>query len=691
MSTNEMPNEAGPGRARYRNKPSIRRRIAEKIRAEKRTLRGQLVLSIWIGLAGIFVPLNIIDGIHDVNVSAQRTEASLSFSGSFVYLRVKKWRKEIRTLLETLALSGSVRNMNEKETKALFEKTNAMFPYRSLRLWDDNGDLVAGTHIDKEIDKGWALLHSNYIQSRAGRPSYDIYGRCLSGNPCYVESIPVYAEKTREDSKRPNTPIGVMSISIDLADTGKDSELTGAYDMVARILSGGEARKSDHSPWKTPISLQNKDYDGMEILIVSKEGYVIFPTSGINDYISLQSPKEIAKGPWGPLVKTGLKATKEGDFNEIKIEGKDFFAYTRIIDSDWNLVAISDKNSSYHYVYDQISEQIIYQLITLIGLTFVAIIISRKAAQPILLAATVVREFSRGNFEARISTVRTDEIGQLLKDINQTGSNLRELLISKIKHAATDQQIKTAKSIQKSFIVDTLPTTRKIELVGSFDPAYEIGADWYDALDLGEATYMIIADVCDKGIASALFMSVFRSLIRYSLLDKKNEVGAEGVQLTLKKVVAQVNDYMAANHGESAMFATLFLGAYSSETEELSYVCAGHEIPAIIRSKGVIEKLKPTGPAIGIFTNTEYSANTINMSANEILFMYTDGLVDARSPSNASWGIDRLYKVLEEIEPKEITAKELMSRVSSEVKHHRQDADQFDDLTLLVMKINKTD
>ncbi len=615
----------------------------------------------------------------------------MSFSGSFVYARVKKWRKEIRTLLEALALSGPVRNMNEKETKELFEKTNALFPYRSLRLWDGNGDLVTGTHIDKKINKGWALLHYNYIRSREGRPSYDIYEKCLSGNPCYVESVPVYAEKTEKSPMKPSAPIGVMSISIDLADTGKDSELTGAYDMVARILSGGETRKSAHSPWKTPVSLQNKDYDGMEILIVSKEGYVIFPTSGINDYISLQSPKEIAKGPWGPLVRAGLNATEEGDFNEIKIDGKDFFVYTRIIDPDWNLVAISDKDSSYHYVYDQVSEQIIYQLITLVGLTFVAIIVSRKAAQPVLRAASVVREFSRGNFEARISTVRTDEIGQLFKDINQTGSNLRELLISKIKHAATDQQIKTAKNIQKSFIIDALPTTKKIELVGSFDPAYEIGADWYDALDLGEVTYMIIADVCDKGIASALFMSVFRSLIRYSLLDKNKEVEAEGIQLTLKTVVAQVNNYMAANHGESAMFATLFLGAYNNETEELSYVCAGHEIPAIIRSKGVVEKLKPTGPAVGIFMNTEYSVSTVEITANEILFMYTDGLVDARSPSNASWGVDELYNVLESIEPKETTAKELMSRISSEANHHRQDADQFDDLTLLVMKINKTD
>jgi serine phosphatase RsbU (regulator of sigma subunit) len=664
-------------------------KIKNKILVESRTLRGQLIISVWLGLMGIFVPLNIIDGIHDVNVSIQRTESALVGAGSFVYFGVRKWRKDIKVVLNALALSIPVRDLNKEEAEIAFAHTRKIFPYRSMRLWNSSGDLIAGTNVEEPVSRSWAFSHPSYVQAREGSSSYEIYSKCLTGNPCYVESIPVYSAKGGSDSRPSNKPIGVLSVAIDLSDTGKDSELSGVYDKVVNIISDGISSRSFNSPWKTALSLQNKDYEGMEILMVSRDGYLIFPTSDINDTVSLQSPRQIARGPWGPLVRIGLKASKEGKFGEIQLEGREYFVYSRVIDPQWRLVAVSDKNSSYKYVYDQIFEQIIYQIITLAGMTIVVALVCKKAASPILLAASTIREFSHGHFEARISTNRTDEIGQLFVDINQTGANLRELLINKLKHAVTDQQIKTAKEIQKSFIVENLPTTTRVELAGSFEPAHEIGADWYDALSLGDVTYIIIADVCDKGIASALFMSVFRSLMRYSLLDKNKDGEESGLKNMLEIVVAQVNNYMAANHGISAMFATLFLGAYVNSTCELNYVCAGHEIPIIIRSKGAFEHLEPTGPAVGIFANAKYKVNTVSLMPGEILFMYTDGLVDARSPSNTSWGIEGVYGVLANINPNETTAKELLGRVSKKVDQHREDADQFDDLTMLVMKINK--
>lgn len=664
------------------------KKIKNKIVAESRTLRGQMIISVWLGLVGIFVPLNIIDGIHDVNVSIERTESALVGAGSFVYFGVRKWRKDIKLVLNALALSIPVRELNKEEARIIFAQTSKTFPYRSMRLWNSSGDLIAGTNAEEPVSRSWAFSHPSFVQARQGEASYEIYKKCLTGRPCYVESTPVYSTKGGSGSSPLDKPIGVLSVAIDLSDTGKDSELNSVYDKVVDIISDGMRNRSVNSPWKTALSLQNKDYEGMEILMVSREGYLIFPTSDVNDTISLQSPRQIAKGPWGPLVRIALKATKEGKFGETKLEGREYFVYSRIIDPQWSLVAVSDKNSSYRYVYDQIFEQVVYQFITLVGMTVVVTLVCKKAASPILLAASTIREFSHGHFEARISTSRTDEIGQLFVDINQTGANLRELLINQLKHAVTDQQIKTAKEIQKSFIVENLPATARVELAGSFEPAHEIGADWYDALSLGDVTYIIIADVCDKGIASALFMSVFRSLMRYSLLDKNKDSEADGIKNMLETVVTQVNTYMATNHGISAMFATLFLGAYENSARELSYVCAGHEIPIIIRSQGVLEHLEPTGPAVGIFTNVKYKVNTVSLMPGEILFMYTDGLVDARSPSNTSWGIEGVYGVLANIDPNKTTAKELLGRVSKGVDQHRQDADQFDDLTMLVMKIN---
>jgi sigma-B regulation protein RsbU (phosphoserine phosphatase) len=659
-----------------------------KLLAGPQSLRSQLVVSIWLGLAAFFIPLNIVNAIHEKEVATQLTQKTLFEQGSFVFFGVKKWRQSVNELLEILAFAPPIRRLQQTETQMIFDRLSILFPNRSWRLWNRDGDLLVGTNVVEPATRKRAFSRNYFLESRQGKPSHGIYKDCLMGKPCYVESVPVYGTGISPVSTSSSNPVGVLSISIALEDTAKDSGLSGVYNEIIGMIDSGAKRGDIQSPWRTPLSLQNGDYTGMEVMMVSKQGDVIFPISVINDAISMQSPKQINSGPWAPFVKMGQKAKAVGQFQEVSSLGKGYFTYTKKIDDEWNLVAISDKESSFKGVYQKIKEEIIFQLITLIGATIVIALVCRSAAKPIQLAGKTIQEFSKGNFEARISTTRQDEIGNLFSNINQTGANLRDLLNSQLAHAVTDQQIKTATDIQKGFIVETLPSSKGVELAGDFDPAYEIGADWYDALSLGDITYVVIADVCDKGIASALFMSVFRSLTRYSILDENSELEEQGLEKSLKDTISQVNDYMATNHGMSSMFATLFLGAYVGKENKLSYVCAGHEIPIIIRSKGVLENLEPTGPAIGIFAGANYGVNTVDLLPGQILFTYTDGLVDARSPSNASWGMEGVKKVLGAINPEATSAQELLDTMTEKVNAHRGDADQFDDLTMLVMKIN---
>lgn len=361
--------------------------------------------------------------------------------------------------------------------------------------------------------------------------------------------------------------------------------------------------------------------------------------------------------------------------------------YSQKIDADWNIVAISDRDSALAKVYQQVLESAIRQLLVVSMITLVVVISCRKAAQPIQLAAAAVREFRDGNFDNIIVDNRNDEIGMLYDDINQTGKQLRALLNAKLAHAVTDKQIQIAADIQKEFIIQSLPSTDVVELAGDFDPAYEVGADWYDVIIHEDLTYVIIADVCDKGIPSALFMSVFQSLLHYALLkESKGDERSDAADI-LESSITQVNDYMSKRHGQSAIFATIFVGAYENRLKRLSYVCAGHESPLLIRASGVIEKLENSGPAVGIFPGSKYTAKCTDMNPGEMLFTYTDGLIDARNPEGEAWGIRRLETMLAMVEPAAMTATKVMSDTIEQVNEYRSGAEQFDDTTILVMKI----
>jgi len=652
-----------------------------------KSLRGQLVVSVWIGLAAVFIPINIVNGIRDAETQTRAIQTVLIQQNTLAYNGISNWRRSTRNLLQLLAFVPQIRRLEQEETEEIFDRLSLLYPYRSWRLWTRDGDLLVGTNVFEPAHRSRILSRPYFQKSRDGIPSNGIYANCLIGRPCFVESVPVYGPGISSVSTSSSKPVGVLTIAIGLDDLPKDSNLTIIEKQIGTMMYNKKKSIMNSSPWKTTLSLQNKDFTGMEVLMVSKDGDVIFPMTTINDAISLQKPEEIMAGPWGPMVKIAMKANSNGKFEEITTGGRGYHSFSRKIDNEWSIVAVSDNESSYASVRSKFEEALIIQLVTLLSATIVVALVCRKSAEPIRLAATTIKAISLGDFEAKIQTNRKDEIGELFNDINQTGVNLRKLLTSQLEHAATDQQINTATKIQQSFVIQELPKNEYVDLAADFDPAYEIGADWYDAISTDAITYVVIADVCDKGIASALFMSVFRSLIRYSLLDEDNELEVQGLETSLEDSVTQVNDYMASNHGESSMFATLFLGAYVKEENKLSYICAGHETPIIIRKKGMLESLETTGPAIGIFAEAKYSVKTVKLEPGQILFTYTDGLVDSRSPSNISWGLEGVKGVLSNTDPTENSAKSLLDEMSLKVNQHRGDAEQFDDLTMLVMKV----
>jgi serine phosphatase RsbU (regulator of sigma subunit) len=309
---------------------------------------------------------------------------------------------------------------------------------------------------------------------------------------------------------------------------------------------------------------------------------------------------------------------------------------------------------------------------------------ARQISDPIDIARLNIKQISKGIFDINIAHNRYDEIGELYNDINLTAEQLRKFIKKITENAVTTRQLEIATKIQGSFLVENLPESNFYELAALFNPAYEIGADWYDAISINDQVYLIIADVCDKGIASALFMSVFRTLIRYTLLKYYSDLNSKCDEI-LVDVISSVNNYMAITHESATMFATVFIASYSHKNNSLSYVCAGHELPIIIRSDG-LEYLKSTGPAIGLFPEAKFKVNEIGFYSGDVLFSYTDGLTDARSPINISWGIHNLEEAINAENHSSCSAQDLLTNIANKATKHIDTAEQFDDLTILVLK-----
>jgi sigma-B regulation protein RsbU (phosphoserine phosphatase) len=271
-----------------------------------------------------------------------------------------------------------------------------------------------------------------------------------------------------------------------------------------------------------------------------------------------------------------------------------------------------------------------------------------------------------------------------------------------------ERDVQIARQIQLSFLPTTLPEQPGWELAGRFRPARQVAGDWYDAFAMEQVRRLglVIADVCDKGVGPAMFMALMRSLIRafaqqpsamrwFDAFDTDTPAPAlePGVgrrrtaptagSTALKSAMEQTNNYIAKNHGDTGMFATLFFGILDPATGLLQYVNGGHEPPMIIGPEGVKNRLKPTGMAVGILENSEFTIESVQLQPGEIFLAFTDGVTDARIPAIEFFSVERLLALANQPVS---TANGLADRLMDSLQAHIADADQFDDITILAAR-----
>lgn len=262
---------------------------------------------------------------------------------------------------------------------------------------------------------------------------------------------------------------------------------------------------------------------------------------------------------------------------------------------------------------------------------------------------------------------------------------------------ALEREMAVARNIQRDFLPESLPVTHGVDLKAALYPAREVSGDFYDVFTIPPAgtIVMVVGDVCDKGVGAALFMALFRSLIRASA----DPVGGGAIQMIggrrtlvresleaatpadlLIRVAGFTNDYIARLHGRTNMFATVFLAALDPRTGYFDYVNAGHEPALVIAPDGSTIALRPTGPALGLLPEQLFTAGQGQLHRDHALFVFTDGLVEARNPAGEAFGNERLQAALR---ASGASAPNIVQGVVEAIRAFSGTAEAHDDLTLL--------
>lgn len=245
-------------------------------------------------------------------------------------------------------------------------------------------------------------------------------------------------------------------------------------------------------------------------------------------------------------------------------------------------------------------------------------------------------------------------------------------------HARVEQELQIARLIQQTLLPKDVPALEGWDIATHYQPAHAVGGDFYDFIPLSDGRIaFVVGDVSDVGVPAALMMATTRAVLRVAAQE----------HLGPDTVLAYTNDLLESEMPHN-MFVTCLYAILEPTSGKLRYANAGHNLPLRWRD-GIVGKLNATGVPIGLMPHMNYEANTTELMPGELLLLFSDGIVEAHSPTNELFGEPRLAAFLR-TQPAagipEQMGRELIRRLLDELATFTTSRDEReDDLTLVTL------
>jgi sigma-B regulation protein RsbU (phosphoserine phosphatase) len=290
-----------------------------------------------------------------------------------------------------------------------------------------------------------------------------------------------------------------------------------------------------------------------------------------------------------------------------------------------------------------------------------------------LMAFELISVLSERLTNAHDSTIK--DLQEKNRELRLAYEDLKAAQAQIIEKERLEKELQVAFEIQTSILPQTLVQLEGYDFGALMVPARAVGGDLYDIVPLSNHKVgIIIGDVADKGVPSAIFMAQTHALL-YALAKRDT---------TPADVLRQVNELLL-NIGESSLFVTVLYGVLDNTTNEFTYARAGHELPIIVNADNKAE-ISPynQGQLMGVLDDLILDEQTIRVPQGGFILLYTDGVIDARHDSGESFGLERLLGILQQTEAR--TAQQQCDHLWQTICEFQSKDSQEDDVTIMTVK-----
>ncbi len=379
------------------------------------------------------------------------------------------------------------------------------------------------------------------------------------------------------------------------------------------------------------------------------------------------------------LVRRFMEARAKADLNAIEeMMAPDFFSHAKLLPGqqpgrEGLKQAIAKFSATYsnlrRFIEEQVAEgdKVVTRYIVRATHDRKEVMGVAPSGREVTYKAILIHRISGGMIaeEWGLGTNVSELMGQRLE---------QELKQERIERERIEQELLVARRIQQASLPEEVPELEGWEISPHYQPAREVGGDFYDFFELEEGRVgVVVGDATGKGVPAALVVSATSSMMR---------AVAQGSGYSPGETLARVNETLLARIPPN-MFITCFYCILDPKSGRLSYANAGHDLPYLHRASGEAEELRATGMPLGLMPGMGYEEKQIILEAGEAALFYSDGLVEAHDPKGEMFGFPRLRALVAEHGKERSLGEFLLEELYS---FTGEGWEQEDDITLLTLR-----
>lgn len=308
-----------------------------------------------------------------------------------------------------------------------------------------------------------------------------------------------------------------------------------------------------------------------------------------------------------------------------------------------------------------------------------AMLLTKKLSKPLRHLIRVMEGVGRGNLSRRFKKknmgFEINTIGEIFNEtVESLNDNMEAVQKERIEREIYEKELRIGEEVQQAILPKELPRFPGVEMAARFIAAKEVGGDFYDFL-VKDQLMISIADTAGKGISACLYSLSVRSLLR----------SYGKIYQGLDRIIKETNNLFCQDVGDTGVFVTAFVAFFDPKTKRIHYSNCGH-FPALrLKKDGTIEKLTTEGMALGVTHFDQVAIDHTQLESGDQLILFTDGVVEAHNEEMELFGEKRLIQSLQQ--KKKWAPQRIVDEIIEEVALFAEGSPQFDDLSIVVIKI----